>query len=260
MFTAKLGFAQAGGGPSDSAGRSVQGGLTGQAVTCTAALAGGTAPYTYSYERLDVPATSALSLGQFATTAAPTFTPDGGGGCYRVRVTVTDHNGSVASDIRNFAVADANGVCLPSFRPDPTVDYTQDEYNFGGQLRGWSYLIEKTIEALENALGGASGRNVLEVTGAGIALTIATTKDTTIKASAFGANRTTKLPAAPAVGQICTFKAAKDGSLTTRTWTIDANGSTIDGASTATMGPGTNYGDGSALTAQYTGTSWSIMV
>lgn len=149
---ALIAFSQAGGGPSDSAGRAVEGGVTAQVVTCT--NGDNTNVGSWKWELLDKPRGSSLTLGTIGTSSTLTFTPDVGGGCYRIRLTVKDNSGTIiAVDVRNFGVPNANGVCLPPFQPQAGVDYTKEEMNFGGQVRSWTYLIEKSISNLISTLG-----------------------------------------------------------------------------------------------------------
>ncbi len=140
----------------DAAGRAVEAGVTG--VACVCSNGDDTSVHTWEWKLLDKPRLSGLSLGVFSTTATGSFTPDVDGQCYRVQLTAKDITGTIiARDVRNFGVPDAAGILLPSFEPDPSVpDYTKDEFNFSGQARSWSYLLEKSVAAIKVLVGSAT--------------------------------------------------------------------------------------------------------
>lgn len=131
------------------AGRAFQAAVGGGAVTCE--NGSDTDVARHAWTMLEVPPGSEVMLGPFGgDSPTATFTPDVGGRCYRVQLVVTSPTGVVRSDIRNVGVPDSFGVFLPPFQPLAGVDYSKDECNFGGQLRGWSGVVENAINALKS--------------------------------------------------------------------------------------------------------------
>lgn len=97
----------------------------------------------------DVPPDSALVPGVLGTAAdanpTASFTPDVPGS-YRIELAVTD-GVTPDSDIRIFGVRNARGFIFPAYgdlpSPKPVLGSGEpgekpDEYNFGGQSRGWA--------------------------------------------------------------------------------------------------------------------------
>jgi hypothetical protein len=181
----------------DTAGRSVKG-----AIGTFVGSDGDTYPMgvtvdAYTWELLDVSAPgSAQSPGVKGTSSTQSFTADVDGGCYRVRLTTLDSLGNTSVDIRNFGVPDALGVLIPSFEPDPGVDYTKDEFNFSGQARSWSQVMQDSLDAVRAYAKGAPGA---AITSSGPVAARTEALNTT------GGVITRTMPAAPFDGQMVTF-------------------------------------------------------
>lgn len=95
----------------------------------------------WAWSMLDVPEGSGVALGAFGgNNPTATFTADVDGGSYRVRLLTKNAGGDELEDVRNFLVPDDAGAALPSFQPVSGVNYTQAEYNVGGQPRSWAQL------------------------------------------------------------------------------------------------------------------------
>ncbi len=144
-------------------GRALRG-VLGSVVTLSNADDAGVVEHRWSV--LEVPPGSTLPTGTLGgDTATVTFTPDVAGRCFRFQLITVDALGNEARDIRNFGVPDENGILLPSFQPKAGVDYTKDEFNFLGQLRSWSQLIDDAFAA---TLGAAQAYTDAALAGAGV--------------------------------------------------------------------------------------------
>ena len=122
-------------------------GVGGLLVTLT--NADDTGVVSWLWELLDSPLNSAVVPGTLGTTASETFMPDTAPdtpGCYRVKLTVQGADGSVACDVKNFAVPTTQGWILPPFRASAT------ELNFPGNTEGWESLVNTIFLSL--ATGG----------------------------------------------------------------------------------------------------------
>jgi hypothetical protein len=103
----------------------------------------------WEWELLDSPLNSALVPGSLGTSATASFTPDTPEtpGCYRVKLTVQGADGSVACDVKNFAVPTAQGWILPPFKA------TAAELNFPGNEEGWESLLNEIFLDLASGSG-----------------------------------------------------------------------------------------------------------
>jgi hypothetical protein len=105
---------------------------------------------------VDVPMSSALAPGVLATgpsASLASFLPDVSG-CYRVQVTVRDAAGNIIQDVRDFAVPNAKGWIVPSFKSG------SNELNFAGALRGWAALMDTILADLAAGISGDLSGNV----------------------------------------------------------------------------------------------------
>jgi hypothetical protein len=103
----------------------------------------------WEWELLDSPLNSALVPGVLGTAATTSFTPDNPAtpGCYRIKLTVQGADGSVACDVKNFAVPTSQGWILPPFKA------TAAELNFPGNEEGWESLLNEIF--LSISVGGS---------------------------------------------------------------------------------------------------------
>ena len=106
----------------------------------------------WTYNVISVPWNSAVPLGTAQSGATPTwtFTPDVTG-CFIVQLIVADGAtpANTASDQRAFGITVSTGNLVPSFTGD------QNSLNFGGQLTGWDFYMEKWLALLLSIATGA---------------------------------------------------------------------------------------------------------
>jgi hypothetical protein len=109
----------------------------------------------WSWQLLDKPATSALSIGvilQGAAAATATFTPDVPG-CYRVQLTVQSSNRSV-QQTRVFGVRNSRGWLQSPYAADPS------EMNFAGNARGVTAYTDEIYADLKTVADAGGGGSV----------------------------------------------------------------------------------------------------
>ena len=128
-------------------------GVGGLVVTLT--NADDTGVISWAWELLDSPINSALVPGSLGTSASETFTPDlpETPGCYRIKLTVQGADGSIACDVKNFAVPTTQGWVLPPFRASAA------ELNFPGNTEGWESLLNTILLSISSGGTGQSSRS-----------------------------------------------------------------------------------------------------
>lgn len=208
-------------GPTDVAGRAVEGTLTGVPASdkVTVTNNDNTDVNNWDIELLYDPPGSALGavpgtpvmLGTaVSSTPSATFIPDVAGS-YRIRLTVRDSAGTPNIDIRDFGIENENGIIVPPYQKLPdslpvlgsgTAGEKPNEQNYGGQAYGWAG--DRSSKLYETHLKTYRDARILDVSTTPFTAIAEEATHYRVLTSTIGGASTFNLPTGARVGQSIT--------------------------------------------------------